>query len=159
MPHPFSLMDWLYCDQVGHALASTADNIPEWTAWARQLVEQQKVRSRSPTAGYPQLERVGLIAYCKSNNIPPRRLDPSWTDEQSAPFALTGETGLERLMQIAKIEFYSTYSEDEPNTAPRSVEVVKWLMEQGASQREARAIDLIIRPEPAKRGGRHKSRD
>jgi hypothetical protein len=154
MPHPFSLMEWLYCDQVGEALAPTVDEIPHWTSWAYQLVGHPKVQSISPSGGYPQLERASLVEYCKDKNIPPRRLDPSWTEEQSSSGAMAHDTRLMRLLWAAIKEFWSTYDPDQPDTAPRTPEIVEWLMKQGASGREAKAIDLIIRPDSRKKGGR-----
>lgn len=57
-------------------------------------------------------------------------------------------------LEAAKIEFWSTYDEDEPCTAPLKKEVIDYLVGIGATKNMAEAIDLILRPFALKVMGR-----
>lgn len=58
-------------------------------------------------------------------------------------------------IQARAIERYwgPAYDPKDPHTANDSATIVDWLKEQGCSDRAAKAIDLIIRPEESKKGG------
>lgn len=43
-------------------------------------------------------------------------------------------------------QFWSTFDPEEPSTAPSKSDVVKHLVSKGASQNQAEAVDLILRP-------------
>lgn len=49
-------------------------------------------------------------------------------------------------LQNAIKELWSTYDEDEPQTAPTRVEVLKYLEKEGAGKNMAEAVNLILRP-------------
>ncbi|ECY1330221.1 hypothetical protein QB156_003465 [Salmonella enterica] len=63
--------------------------------------------------------------------------------------------GLEFVEEAIK-QFWSTYDEDDPNTAPKKDDVIAYLQSKGASGNVAKAVDLIVRPDALRSLGRRK---
>ncbi|OMQ22189.1 hypothetical protein [Serratia oryzae] len=66
----------------------------------------------------------------------------------NAPLLLKYEhqsEGLEFVQDAIK-ELWSTYDEDEPQTAPTKKEVIDYLTERGAGKNMAEAVNLVLRP-------------
>ncbi|WP_043914207.1 hypothetical protein [Candidatus Regiella insecticola] len=55
-------------------------------------------------------------------------------------------------------QFWLTYDENDPNTAPSKSEIVTYLERKGASNNIAQAVDLILRPFTLRNKGRPKKR-
>ncbi|EEP9807341.1 hypothetical protein PP836_003138 [Salmonella enterica] len=64
--------------------------------------------------------------------------------------------GLEYVDEAIK-QFWSTYDEDDPSTAPKKDDVTAYLQSKGASGNVAKAVDLIVRPDALRNLGRRKN--
>ncbi|CAH3455931.1 hypothetical protein [Enterobacter roggenkampii] len=64
--------------------------------------------------------------------------------------------GLEFVEEAIK-QFWSTYDETDPSTAPTKMEVTDYLKNRGASNNLAEAVDLVLRPFSVRKVGRRKS--
>lgn len=108
------------------------------------------------------ITRASLVAWIGSENVqvtrPPRPIErqmskpaakPQTVVRQPEPLALPSyghkSEGLEFVEEAIK-HFWSTYDEDDPNTAPRRDQIIEYLKGRGASGRESEAVDLILRP-------------
>lgn len=63
--------------------------------------------------------------------------------------------GLEFVEEAIK-QFWSTYDEHDPSTAPTKAEVTDYLKKKGASSNLAEAVDLVLRPFSVRKVGRRK---
>jgi hypothetical protein len=93
--------------------------------------------------------------YCRAHGIDAHKLDLDWKSDANT--ATTGyTTELLEAMHAAIERFWVRYVPDEPDTAPPSSDaIVHWLItEKGISQQAAKAIDLIIRHDSRKPGGK-----
>ena len=59
------------------------------------------------------------------------------------------------LLERANAMFGTKYASNAP---PKKLIVTDWLVKEGASKNKARAIDSILRPELARKGGRKKNK-
>ncbi|EBC2161498.1 hypothetical protein J3Y31_003485 [Salmonella enterica] len=79
----------------------------------------------------------------------------------SAPLALPRydhkSEGLEFVEEAIK-QFWSTYDEDDPDTAPKREDIIAYLQSRGASGNLAKAVDLILRPDALRNAGRRKTK-
>ncbi|MFC3816626.1 hypothetical protein [Lysobacter sp. GCM10012299] len=66
------------------------------------------------------------------------------------------ETTLLRHLAAAADRFWKNYDPEEPDTAETKVEVVKWLVARGVTERTAEVIDTILRVENLPKGPRRK---
>lgn len=65
--------------------------------------------------------------------------------------------GLEFVEEAIK-QFWSTYDENDPSTAPQKDEIIVYLQSRGASGNLAKAVDLVLRPDALRISGRRKSK-
>lgn len=71
--------------------------------------------------------------------------DPAIEDIPLLPKYEHQSEGLEFVQDAIK-ELWSTYDEDDPQTAPTKPEVIKYLTERGAGKNMAEAVNLVLRP-------------
>lgn len=136
----------------------------QWAGWST-VVMKPSDRDLDISAPHTIITRASLVNWVSTERVqfarprkmvapttPPSPSTPLVTIEPAyhvAPIALPSyahkSEGLEFVEEAIR-HFWSTYDEDDPNTAPRKGEIVEYLKSRGASGRLSEAVDLILRP-------------
>lgn len=99
-------------------------------------IERAKIQYIRPTKKIEQLKEVPTQEYIANENINPVMYLPYYGHKSD---------GLDYVEDAIK-QFWSTFDESDPNTAPTRKEIVDYLKSKGATQNMAEAVNLILRP-------------
>lgn len=120
----------------------------------------ETIITRASLVGWITTERVQISRPTRSIAAvmpAPHPQPPEFADPPPQPLSLPyyGHTseGLEFVDDAIK-QMWSTYDDDDPNTAPTREAVIKYLRERGAGANMAEAVNLILRPANLRNGGR-----
>jgi len=108
-------------------------------------------------ASSTRIKTDDFVAWCDRkglpHNIPGRTTQPQTTKWPWGDY----ETDLLRKLADAAKQWWSTYDPDDPTTAPKNNDVIKWLTENGVSERVAGNMATILRADGLPTGPRKQS--
>ena len=99
-------------------------------------IERAKIQYIRPTKKIEQQKEVPIQEYIANDNNTP---------VLSLPYYGHKSDGLDYVDDAIK-QFWATFDESDPNTAPTRKEIVNYLKSKGATQNMAEAVNLILRP-------------
>ncbi|WP_313667962.1 hypothetical protein [Atlantibacter sp.] len=127
----------------------TRDSLIAWVN--NENVDIARTRKPKPIKNITHLSTDGELIIDVASDAkahPPKILSIPYRDHKSE--------GLEFVDEAIK-QFWSTFDEEDPSTAPRREDIIVYLQSKGASGNLARAVDLILRPNALRSPGRRKS--
>lgn len=115
------------------------------------ICSENTVITRASLLSWVESERVKYETPTRKPAVEPRSSEPESVTIEAAPDTLAlpyrghKSEGME-FVEEAINQFWATFDEDDPATAPTKEEVTKYLESRGATGRMAQAVDMILRP-------------
>lgn len=138
---------------------------------SKNISKVRTIITRDSLFFWIESECVDIVRKPAHINI--KKSTPSWNaDQENAVIDVIPEHATEEAFLLPRYEhkcegldfvedaikqFWSTYDEADPATAPTKPEIIEYLKRKGASTNLAEAVDLVLRPFAVRKVGRRKS--